>query len=70
MNARERLLAEMWKDASRASGARLIELDEKAQDVGLSPEEQREYESVKAESGRLFREFLGEIFGETGESKR
>jgi hypothetical protein len=59
---REQLISEEWKDASHRSGVRLIELTDKAKDVGLTDDERREYAEVKAENARLFREYLAEIF--------
>jgi hypothetical protein len=61
MTPRERFVTELWKNASHRSGVRLIELSDKAQDVGLTDDERREYEEVKAEHNRLFREYLAEI---------
>jgi hypothetical protein len=62
VNAREQLVTELWKSESRRSCIRLIELSDKAEDVGLVDDERREYVEVKAENDRLFREYLGEIF--------
>jgi hypothetical protein len=59
---REQLISEMWKDASRRSCVRLIELSDKAEDFGLTDDERHEYAEVKAEQARLFREYLAEIF--------
>jgi hypothetical protein len=59
---REQFISELWKSESHRSGVRLIELSDKAQDVGLTDDERREYAEVKAENARLFREYLGEIF--------
>jgi hypothetical protein len=62
MTFREHFVSELWKDASRRPLIRLIELTNKAEDVGLREEEAREYVEVKAENARLFREYLAEIF--------
>jgi hypothetical protein len=59
---RERFVTELWKSESHRPGVRLIELYDKAQDVGLTDDERREYAEVKAEDARLFREYLAEMF--------
>jgi hypothetical protein len=55
-------ISKEWKNAFRRSGIRLIELSDKAEDVGLTEDEWREYAEVKAENARLFREYLAEMF--------
>lgn len=62
MTPRERFVTELWKDASSRSDIRLIELNDKARDTGLTEDERREYAEAKAENAKLFREYLAEIF--------
>jgi hypothetical protein len=48
-----RLITEIWKQESQPLGKRLIELEEKAQDSGLTYKEKIEYEAIKKRIGSV-----------------
>lgn len=49
-----RLITEIWKQENQPLEVRLLELEEKCQDSGLTPEEEIEYVSIKDEWAKLF----------------
>lgn len=61
MTTKEQLITEMWKQESLPSGTRLIELDMKREDQGLTPEEEIEYILVKEENHKLLKQWLNEM---------
>jgi hypothetical protein len=61
MTSREVFLTEVWKEESQVVGVRLIELDEKRQDCGLTSEEEIEYKTAKEEWSRLLRGMLNNL---------
>lgn len=61
MTPRQRLIAEVWKEESRATGVRLLELDEKKQDCGLTAEEAFEYVTLKEKNSQLLMKLFNDL---------
>jgi hypothetical protein len=61
MTPRQEFIAEVWKEESRATGVRLIELDKKCEDCGLTVDEAFEYAALKEKNSQLLMKLLNDL---------